>query len=95
MVSILDKLYWVRISLGVLAGLVAYFVFSRRALPGSDYANAISVAILIYLASYYVARYRWFKKAAPSEVSKIYTTGLFGFVMLFIFVWILFFTLGP
>lgn len=87
MLSSLDKLYWVRISLGVLAGLVADFVFH------ADYGNAISVAILIYLASYYVARYLWFKKVARSEVSKIYTTGLFGFVMLFIFVWILLFTL--
>jgi hypothetical protein len=87
MFSALDKLYWVRISLGVVAGLVSAFVFH------ADYGNAISVAILIYLASYYVARYLWFKKVAPSETSKIYTTGLFGFVMLFIFVWILLFTL--
>ena len=89
MLSALDKLYWVRISLGVLAGLVADLVFH------ADYANAISVAILIYLASYYVVRYLWFKKVAPSEMSKIYTTGLFAFVMLFLFVWILFFTLIP
>ncbi len=87
MLSALDKLYWVRISLGVVAGIVSDFVFR------ADYANAISVAILIYLASYYVARYLWFKKVAPSEASKIYTTGLFGFVMLFIFSWILLFTL--
>jgi hypothetical protein len=87
MLSALDKLYWVRISLGVVAGLVSDFVFH------ADYGNAISVAILIYLGSYYIARYLWFKKVAPPDASKIYTTGLFGFVMFFIFVWILLFTL--
>lgn len=74
-------------SLGAAAGITADRLFH------ADYANAVSVAILVYLASYYVARYRWFKSLPSGQMGKVYTTGLFGFVMLFIFVWILLFTL--
>jgi len=42
--------------LGVLGGLAAFRVF------GSDYASGLLVGVIFYLASYYVARYLWFKE---------------------------------
>lgn len=91
MASALEKLYWTRISLGVLAGFAAESVFR---LLGGDYSNGLLVGILIYFVSYYLARYGWLKKDGQAQISKLYTTGIGGYVLLFLFVWILLFTLG-
>ncbi len=91
MQSALNKLYWTRISLGVLAAFAAEGVFR---ILGGDYTDGLLVGVLVYLASYYLARYTWFRKVEPEKVSKVYTTGIGGYVMLFLFVWILLFTLG-
>ena len=87
----LNKLYWTRISLGVIAAFAAEAVFR---ILGGDYTDGLLVGVLVYLASYYLARYTWFKNVEPEKVSKVYSTGIGGYVLLFIFVWILLFTLG-
>ena len=73
--------------MGVVAGLLA------ELLTGADYLNGISVGILIYLVSYYVARYLWYRGLDRRFQGKVYTTGLGGYVGLFLFTWILLFTL--
>jgi hypothetical protein len=82
-----DKLYWLRVGLGVLAGVLAEFVF------GVDYSNGLLLGIIFYLASYYLARYLWFKELAKDYIGKMYSTGIGGYVFLFLFTWILLFTL--
>ncbi len=77
-----------RIGMAVLGGLTAYQVF------GTDYLNGMLVAIIFYLASYYLARYLWFRELNRDDVSKIYSTGIGGFVLVFLFTWILLFTLA-
>ncbi|HLQ21070.1 MAG TPA: hypothetical protein VK127_02055 [Nitrososphaerales archaeon] len=89
--SALNKLYWTRISLGVIAAFAAEGVFR---ILGGDYTDGLLVGILVYLASYYLARYTWFRNVEREKVSKVYSTGIGGYVMLFLFVWILLFTLG-
>ncbi|HYB75718.1 MAG TPA: hypothetical protein VEC08_02045 [Nitrososphaerales archaeon] len=74
--------------MAVLGGLTAYQVF------GTDYLNGMLVAIIFYLASYYLARYLWFRELNRDDVSKIYSTGIGGFVLVFLFTWILLFTLA-
>jgi len=91
MASTLEKLYWARISLGAIAGLASESTFR---LLGGDYSNGLLVGVLIYFLSYYLARYGWFKKVEKDQISKLYTTGIGGYIMLFLFVWILLFTLG-
>jgi len=59
-----------------------------------DYSNGLLLGVLVYLASYYLARYTWFRQMERELVSKVYSTGIGGYVMLFLFVWILLFTLG-
>jgi len=76
-----------RIGLGALGGLTAYGVF------GSDYINGLLVAVIFFLASYYLARYLWFRQLDKAEVGKIYSTGIGGYIMVFLFTWILAFTL--
>jgi hypothetical protein len=75
--------------LGVLGGLTAFRVFE------SDYASGLLVGVIFYLASYYVARYLWFKKLARESLGKIYSTGIGGYVLTFLFTWILLSTLIP
>lgn len=71
---------------GVVAGLLAWVI------PGTDVYNGISLAILVYLVTYYLARFYWYKKLDKQFQSKVYTTGLGVFVGLFLFTWILLFT---
>jgi len=74
--------------MAVLGGLTAYQVF------GTDYLNGVLVAVIFYLASYYLARYIWFRELNRDDVGKIYSTGIGGFVLVFLFTWILLFTLA-
>ncbi len=78
-----------RVALGVLGGVAAEVVFRL------DYSNGLLMGIIFYLGSYYLARYLWFKKLDKEYVSKMYSTGIGGYVMLFLFSWILLFTLFP
>ena len=82
-----DKLYWSRIGLAALAGFLA------EVIVGTDYFSGISLGILFYLISYYLARFAWYRGLPRDKQGKIYSTGIGGFAMIFLFTWILFFTL--
>jgi hypothetical protein len=81
-----DKLYWLRIGFAALAG------FAAETLVGMDYTSGISLGIAMYLVSYYVARFTWYRGVGKEGQGKIYTTGIGGFVLVFLFTWMLFFT---
>jgi hypothetical protein len=70
----------------VLAGLAAQLL-------APDPATGISIGILLYLISYYLARFTWYRSVGREGQGKIYTTGIGGFVLIFLFTWMLFFTL--
>jgi hypothetical protein len=82
-----DKLYWSRIGLAALAG------FLVEVIVGTDYVSGISIGILFYLISYYLARFAWYRGLGREVQGKVYSTGVGGFIMIFLFTWILFFTL--
>ena len=82
-----DKLYWSRLGLAAVAGVLAEF------LTGTDWTSGVSIGILFYLISYYLARFTWYKGLGKEGQGKIYSTGLGGFIMIFLFSWMLFFTL--
>jgi hypothetical protein len=92
-----DKLYWFRIVLGAVAGILAKVVFTPSLSPTSvaDYADGILVGMIFYLSSYYFARYVWYRKLDREFLSKLYTTAIGGFIMIFLFTWVLLFTLIP
>jgi hypothetical protein len=81
-----DKLYWLRIGLAAFSGFVAEVV-------GSDIYSGISLGIAVYLISYYAARFAWFKGIDKMALGKVYSTGWGGYIMVFLFTWILFFTI--
>jgi hypothetical protein len=53
------------------------------------------IGVIFYLASYYLARYIWFRDLGHEYLGKIYSTGVGGYVLTFLFTWILLFTLMP
>jgi len=73
--------------MAALGGLTA------EQLIGIDYASGISIGIAFYLVSYYLARFTWYRGLGREGQGKVYTTGIGSFVMVFLFAWILFFTL--
>lgn len=83
-----DKLYWLRIGLALLGG------FGANAIFRTDYIDGLTVGIICYLASYYLARFFWFKGLDREHLGKVYSTGIGGFVLFFLFAWILSFTLS-
>ncbi len=74
--------------MGLMGGALAEQV------PSAYYSYGISIGILVYLVSFYIARYGWFRKLEREQISKLYTTGLAVYVGLFLFSWILLFTLS-
>jgi len=82
--------YWSRAGLGVAAGLVSALISS----PSFDtlaFFNGISLALFIYIVTYYVFKSRLlihFEKP-----SKIFTTGIGAYFLTWIVTWVIFYTL--
>ena len=97
-VEVLAKIYWIRVALGALAGLVsasAILLFqtlspsvSLLTLIGSinTLLNGITIALLIYLISYYVLKAKYTSKI--EKQSKIMTMGIFIYFFTWLIVWV-------
>lgn len=79
--------------MALLFGLTTAHFFTPDAFH-IDYTDGILMGILGYLTSYYIARYAWFRKLEQQNASKLYTTGIGAYTMLFIFSWLLLFTIS-
>lgn len=88
--SAFDKLYWLRIGTAVVAGIATHFL---QISLGADWLTGISLGIGIYLVTYYAAWFAWYRGIPRVQQGKIYTTGIGGFAMVFLFTWMLLFTL--
>lgn len=58
-----------------------------------DYITGVTIGIAIYLATYYFARFVMYRTVGREGQGKIYTTGVGSFAMVFLFTWMLLFTL--
>jgi hypothetical protein len=74
----------------VVAGALANYVWG---MPGFDWTVGITIGLLVYLLTYYAARYAWYRNLEPTKLGKIYSTGIGSYVMFFLFTWILLATL--
>jgi hypothetical protein len=83
-----DKIFWLRAGLGATAGIVSELFF------GTDFESGVLLAVVIYLASYYLVRKVWGPQFKPDEMTKMYTAGVGSFALLFIFLYIFLFTVG-
>lgn len=88
----LDKLFWLRIALGIAGGLSSGLLGFLG--PGPEAISGVFLAIILYIFSYIVGKFVLVRKISQPEARKVYTTALGSFIMLYLFVWILFNTLA-
>ena len=87
-ISKTDKIFWLRAGLGATVGVISELLF------GNDFESGVLLALVIYLASYYLVRRVWGSQFKPDELTKMYTAGVGSFALLFIFLYIFLFTVG-
>ncbi|MGI9566104.1 MAG: hypothetical protein ACR2LL_03700 [Nitrosopumilus sp.] len=87
----LNKLFWLRVGLAVLAGTAATFIFED--IEGEDRRWAsIGFMIVIFMGTIIVAK--GMKMQLPSsDRKKLVTQGIGSYVFIYLFVWILSYTL--
>ena len=95
----LAKIYWLRVILGAVAGLLsaAISVAAQMFSPGaslitaisstSTLLNGITIALLIYLISFYVLKAKFAGKV--EKPSKIMSMGIFIYFFAWLVVWVL------
>jgi hypothetical protein len=93
----LEIVYWLRLAFGFIAALVslifAIAVYGTPLPTGSQtsiFFNSISLAIIVYLLSYYVLKPRFQDKVA--KVSKLLTTGIGVYFLTWIVFYVLLYT---
>jgi len=106
-VEVLAKIYWIRVALGAVAGLISTSAILLFQAIGPSISlltlissintllNGITVALLIYLISYYVLKARYSSKI--EKQSKIMSMGIFIYFFTWLIVWVLTLTIiiGP
>ena len=85
-------LAWGRAGLGAIAGVLSGFLnFTSH--PGALNQNAYYgayLAILIYILTYYWAKYGLLNGIDPKNKNKLITQGIGTFVMVFLFTWVVY-----
>ena len=87
----LNKLFWLRFSLAIIAGTAATFVFED--IEGEDRRWAsIGLMIIVFIGTIVVAK--GMKMQLPSsDRKKIVTQGIGSYVFMYLFIWILTYTI--
>jgi hypothetical protein len=99
----LKVIYWLRLALGIVAAFICIgFALATGAIPDIDptetfpmdisvFMNGVSIAIIFYLLSYYVIKWRF--AAEVEKPSKLMTTGIGIYLLSWIVIWVLLYTL--
>ncbi len=96
--QILTKIYWLRVALGAIAGLlsaaVPLLIQSVSGIPlitqitqTNTLLNGITMALFIYLISYYILKAKLSSKV--EKPTKIMTMGIFIYFFTWLIVWVL------
>jgi uncharacterized membrane protein len=82
----LDKLFWLRVGLGILAGTLSALIGN----PIESYRIVLGfgIMIILFIVSYVIAKSMKIQIAA-TEKKKLITTGYGSYFLMFIFSWIL------
>lgn len=86
----LDQLFWLRIILAAVAGVTAVFIFEPVEGEERRWA-AIGYMALLFLATIFVAKSMRIP-LPKSDRKKIVTQGIFSYIFLFLFIWVLTYT---
>ena len=89
--KLLDKLFWIRIGLAAIAGVVATFLFESVEGEERRWAS-IGFMIAVFIASTVIGKGMKIG-LPPSDRKKIVTTGIGSYVFIYLFMWILSYTL--
>jgi PKD repeat protein len=84
----LNVIYIIRVAFGALAALLAAFLIDLAA--GTPLLNGISVALAIYIISFYLIKWQFMNKV--DKPTKIFTMGIGAYFLTFIMLWVLFIT---
>lgn len=87
----LSIIYWSRAGLGVVAALINVLFDLSMGVETSSFLRGLSSAMLLYILTYYV-----FKRLFMARVrkpSKVFTTGIGAYFVIWVAAWVLFYTL--
>ncbi|MCJ7559669.1 hypothetical protein MUO79_03500 [Candidatus Bathyarchaeota archaeon] len=85
-------IYWTRLALSIVAATISTLVATMlNELSISTFMNGLTIALLIYLLSYYVLKAKFLKKV--EKQSKIMTMGIFIYFMAWAVFFILFYSI--
>ena len=87
----LDKLFWLRVGFAVIAGTLATFIFED--IQGEERRwTSIVFMIIVFIVTIFIAKSM--KMQLPSsDRKKIVTQGIGSYIFLYLFVWILTYTI--
>jgi len=83
----LDKLFWVRVALGILAGTIAAQIGNSMDVESRPFVG-FGIMIFLFIVSYGIARAMRIP-LPPSDRKKLIMTGIGSYFFMFIFSWIL------
>ncbi len=83
-------IYWSRAILGMVAGIISALI-SSPGIGSLAFFNGISLALFIYIITYYVFKNRFL--AQFEKPQKIFTTGIGAYFLTWIVAWVIFYTL--
>jgi hypothetical protein len=97
----LQKLYWLRLALGIVAAFIcasygiAAGVISTSEFPLNTFFNSLSIALIVYLISYYIMKRKFLLEVEKPQ--KIATTGIGIYFISWLVFWVLLYTIiaGP
>ena len=88
----LNKLFWLRVGLSVIAGISATFLFDSIEGPEERRWTSIGYMIIIFIVTIIIAK--GMKMQLPaSDRKKIVTQGIGSYIFLYLFTWILSYTI--
>ena len=89
-------IYWTRVALSIVAAAISAVVATMQsAVSITTFVNGLTIALLIYLLSYYVLKAKFLNKV--EKQSKIMTMGIFMYFIAWAVFFILFYSIlvGP
>jgi len=95
----LEKVYWLRIALGMVAALLCtgYGIATNRItsdpsnFPPTTLLNGVSIALVTYLISYYIIKGKFMHKLEKPQ--KLFTTGIGIYFLSWLVFWIFLYTI--
>ena len=84
----LDKVFWIRVGLGVLAGTLSAIIGQPITIETNRVVLGFGIMIVLFIVSYAIAKGLRIP-IAITEKKKLITTGYGSYFLMFIFSWIL------